>query len=209
MNLDPLQLQWQDHDRKLDRLLRLNEHAVREASVARARTRLRWLGGLVIAELAVSVGFAAFLAAFMAMHRDEARLLVFAALVFAVVAGDLAYYVRHLALLARLDYAAPVVAIQKQLESITILRVQFGICRIGVGAMIWPLPVIVVLASLGYDGSGVGTGWLAANALAGLVLFGVLWRMRGKAALRRELAGAILAAAKSQLEELARFEREP
>jgi hypothetical protein len=209
MNLDQLQLQWENHDRKLDRLLKLNERAVRQSSMSRARTRLRWLGGMVIAGLVLSAGYAAFLAAFIAMHRGDARLLVFAAIVLAVVAIDLAFYVRQLALLARIDYAAPVVAIQKQLEAITILRVRFGICSIGVGAMTWPLPVIVVLAALGYDASGVGTGWLAANALVGLVVFAVLWLLRGKAALRKELGGQVLAAAKSHLEELARFEREP
>jgi hypothetical protein len=209
MNLEELRAQWAAYDRKLDKLLRFNTAAAREARLAKARTRVRWLGTLAIVEGVLSLGFGIFLVVFLAQHRGATRLEAYAAILLAALVPSLALNVRVLALLGRIDYGAPVVAIQKRIEALRIGRVYAGFCELAAGAALWPLALIVLLEALhGIDWSGVSAAFLAANAAVGVLGGAALWRFRNRPGLQAPFAGAMLESARAQLAELAAFERE-
>jgi hypothetical protein len=209
MNLDDLRVQWAAYDRKLDTLLRFNAQAAREALRTAARTRVRWVTAFTAADLLVGACATVFLVTFTARHLQTPRLALDSAILLAALVPFFGARVWQLTLLARLDYGAPVVVLQKGIETLRMMRVRQVLWALAVGIAIWPLAAIVAVEVLfGFDASGVGIAFLAANAAVGLVVGLVLMRFRGNPRLQKELAGVTLESARAKLAELARFERE-
>lgn len=209
MNLEELRAQWAIYDRKLDTLLRFNAETAREARLGKARTRLRCLGALAIAEGVLAAGFAIFLVAFIARHPESTRLAAYAAVLLAMSVPSIVLNVRQLVLLARIDYAAPVVAIQRRIEALRIARIYAGFWELAAGAAVWPLAAIVLLQALyDVDWSGVSVAFIGANGIVGAVAGAALWSFRNRGAIQAPFAGGALESARSELAELVAFERE-
>ncbi len=222
MDIQDLQARWQEYDRKLDAGLRLNARVVRDLGINQVSSALRRLSRSITVELLINLGGLLWLGSYAADRIDEPRhagpaavLGLFALLLTISCAVQLAR-------LARIDYSAQVLGIQKQLEALRIHRLNETKWVLLLAPLLWtPLLIVGLDGLFGLDAYALfGYGWLGANLLFGVVAIPLLrWLARvyaGRAAgtplmqrLLRDIAGHNLSAARDALTQLAEFEKEP
>jgi len=221
MDLDELKRTWEGYDRKLDASVRLNTRMMRGALLDKAETAMTRLSLLVGVELVVLLGAALWLGAFMWRYAGEARFLVPAMMldlgvIVLVIAG-----VRQVSAVSQLDYGAPVVAIQKHLESLSVERIRATKWTLFLAPFAWtPISIVFLKDVFNLDVyAAFGVSWLGANVLFGLVVLAVLVGISKRLAnsarhasllqrLSRDFAGHNLTAAMDFLGSLSQFEKE-
>lgn len=221
LSLDDLKQRWNEQDRKLDRGLRLNDRLLRESAIGRAATALRRLSRLLWIEMAFNLLIVIWLGSFMADHVMEPRFLLPAMMLHLGVILLAGSGIRQLVALAALDYGAPVLDLQKRLESLRVERLRAFRWTLLSGPLLWvPLFIVALKGLVGLDLYAVVTReWIAANLLFGAVLIPVaIWVSRRYAdrlerpsiaqRLLRDLAGSNLNAAAGFLDSLDSFQRE-
>lgn len=230
MNLDDLKTRLAEQDAKLDQVIRLNTAAIREIQISKAKTKLRGLVWGVAFELLLTIVAVVWLGDFIAGHLREVRFLVPAVLLDLGAIAYLGACIRQLALVAGLHYSLPVVAVQKELGKLRVLRLRALKWTMILSLVLW-LPVLVVLFEglfgvdlwtiLGAAGAKDGSFLLwAANVLFGLAAALLLvWlanryadRVDRSPALKRfldSLAGTSLTKALGFLDSVVEFETEP
>lgn len=219
MNLDDLQKQWAVYDQKLDTVLKLNHNAVREATLAKTRQSLVWHKVFIVGEILLGAWFAYMLGSFTASHWGDWKFAVPSMVLHAWTVASIVFVTRELVMLAQVDYAAPIVAIQKKLEARRVARIRFTQWMLLTGTAIWVLWVVVGLKGIwGMDiYAGGGAAFVAINLAAnavGVALLILVSRLNkeriGRSRFLRKiadsLAGEHLPAAMAHLDELARFE---
>lgn len=231
MNLDDLKTRLAEQDAKLDRVLRLNETAVRELQLSKAKSSLRWLVPRIVVELVVRVVAVVWLGDFIAGHLWEPRFLLPAVILdlFAIALTGSA--IRQLVAIASLNYSLPVVAVQKELGKLRVLRVRTAKWTLILSFVLW-FPVLVVLFEglfgvdvwmiLGVIGDRHESfyTWVVANVVFSLaVALGMIWvanryadRADRSPAIKRlvdDFAGRSLTRALASLDAIVRFEAEP
>src|SRR5262249_26155764 len=112
MELDEFKALWRE----------VNRETVFELKLSRARTALRGLAGILVFELVSGVLAMMLVGAFLAEHILVARFAAPAIVLQAVALLTVVTSVRQLAMLGRVDYAARVVGIQRQLGELKALR---------------------------------------------------------------------------------------
>src|SRR5687767_174090 len=126
MELDDLKSAWQALERKLDRQHALELHQFRTGRLASARTGLRPLIAGQCVQLGAGIALMAIFAPYWVAHWGEWHLVVYGmslhlyGLMLALFAG------RDLIHIARIDYAAPVLEIQKRLVELRAQRIKAG-----------------------------------------------------------------------------------
>ena len=221
MNLDDMQKLWAEHDKRLDQSLRLNVKLLREVHLGHARSvlgRLQWMIGLEFATDSLCV---LWLGSYVVDHLGDPRFGVPGALLFLVWTGYLALSLRQLERVRRLDFGAPVAALQRELESVRVLRTRNTQWRLLLAPALWaPLLIVVLQAFFGVDAwKTPGTSWVLANAIVGCVLSPVLFwicrryaepllRLRFVQAIVGNISGRCLVRAKERLDAIAEFEQE-
>jgi hypothetical protein len=231
MDLDDLKTRLAAQDAKLDRAIRLNAAAVREIQLAKTKSSLRWLVRGVVFELFLTILAVVWLGDFIAGHPRDPRFLLPAALLDVCAIAFLGSCIRQLIAIGGLDYSLPVVAVQKELGRLRVLRVRTTKWVMMLSFVLW-LPALAVLLEgflgvdlwriLGAVGDRNGSffAWVVANVLFGLaVALGMLWvsnryadRMDRSPVIQRlmdDLAGRSLARALGSLDSIVRFETEP
>jgi hypothetical protein len=215
MELDDLKTAWQALDRRLQQQNAFGLQLVRGHSLERTRRGLRPLAwGQAIQVLIGALGALAF-APFWIAHRHEPALLLCGLVMHVYCIGLIVVGALVLARIARIDYAAPVLAIQRELLT---LRRTYVIGGLIVGLPWWFLtaPLLVVLTSgviLDRAPSAIW-GQLAVGAvgLLGTWAFHRWANQPQRAALGRKLAdgsaGSGIRRAQAALDELARFEND-
>jgi hypothetical protein len=231
MDLDDLKNRLAEQDAKLDRALRLNTMAVRELRLAKTRSSLRWLVPGIVFELLLAIVGTVWLGDFLAGHLREPGFFFPAALLDLGVIAYLGSCIRQLALIGSLDYSLPVVALQKELGRLRVLRLRTTKWTMVLSFALWfPALVVLLRGFLGVDlwrilgaigpGNGSFLAWVVANGLFGLaVALAIVWisnryadRADRSPALQRlldGLAGRSLARARSSLDSIVRFETGP
>ena len=219
MELEDLKKTWEERDRRLDAAIRVNTGMLGVAITSRAETAMRRLSRLLWLEL-LSLGvIVLWLGSFAADHVAELRFLVpAAALGICTIARAIAC-IRQLAGSGAIDYGAPIVAIQRRLESLRVQRIRAVTVTLLLAPLLWtPLLIVALQGLAGVDAWAVlSRGWLAANLLLGVAVIPLaVWLSRRYAErmkrspfvqrLMRDLAGTNLAAATGFLSTLARFE---
>lgn len=221
MALEDFKDEWADYDRKLDASLRLNARLLRESGLGRTRSVLTRLLVRVVGDLVINLALVIALAMFVANHLDQPRFLV-PGLVLNLGAILLVIgCAQQLALLKSIDYGAPVIAIQRRLQRLRILRIRTSKWLLLCVPLIWtPMLIVTLKGYLGLDAYASFSGrWLVANLVAGLAMIPlIIWisrryagRLQGAAFYRRlldDIAGRNLAAATGYLDALASFETE-
>lgn len=221
MELEDLKDRWEAYDRKLDASFRLNTAVLREINLSRADSALKRLSRLLVCELLVDLAAVVALGAFIAGHAGEMRFLAPAVLLDLCAIGFVIASIRQLVALHSLDYGAPVVAIQKQLQALRIERIRVTKWILLLCPLLWtPLLIVTFEGLFGLDVYLFLDGtWLAANLLFGLAFIPLmLWaaqRFAGRwqgsplvQSLMDDLAGRSLVEATGFLSTLSRFEAE-
>ena len=221
MALQELKDQWADYDRKLDASLRLNASLLRESGLGRTRSVLTRLLYRVVGDLVINLALVVALGMFMANHFDQPRFLVPALVLnlgFVLLVIGSAH---QLTVLKSVDYGAPVLAIQKRLQQLRILRIRTTKWLLLCVPLAWtPMLIVTLKGYLGLDAYAMFPGrWLAANLALGVAVIPLMiWisrrfagRLEGAPFYRRlmdDIAGRNLLTATGYLAALARFEVE-
>lgn len=219
MNLDELKEKWNTYDQKLDHAIRLNETRFRMIDVHGSLSRVFWpvAGGLVVDGVAMVI-----LGDFIAGHLSEPEFWIPALALDAFVVAHIAWAVRQLIVLQALDYAAPVVTIQRTLAALRLLRVRAVKWTLGLSPLLWTaLLVVAPKAIVGLNVyEALPMSYLVANLGFGLAFLAVvMWlarraegRLKGAPwleTLMDHFAGRSLTRASLTLQQIVDFEREP
>jgi hypothetical protein len=221
MELDEMKTLWRELDRRMDAGIDLDRRILKELKLGKAQSALRRLAGMSLFELGFDILAVVLVGAFLAEHVHAVRYAVPAIALHVAAVLKLASTVRQLVMFGRIDYAAPVVAIQRQLAALRALRIRTTRCIFLLAPLLWtPLAIVAAKALLGLDiYRAFGPAWIAVNLAFGVAVLALaLWiARRHAAALRRspflarladDIAGRSLATATSHLDEIARFEDE-
>lgn len=220
MQLDDLKQVWAAHGAALERSLAINERLIRATLLGNVRSAFFCFQ--VVRSLEVALGITTIVAAMAVLtnHFTDPRYLIVAGGV-AAVAGYVtvlcAYALRQT---ARIDYAAPVMTLQRTVERIRLAEYWALKWTLLLGIVAWlPIALILFEALTGFDAlARVGLPWLVANILFGLVCLGIGQAMSRRYIERTDLnpwarrlveslSGRAVRSATQHLAELARFER--
>lgn len=221
MGLDDLQRHWDHQDRKLDATLRLNTRLLNDSVLAKADTATRGLTRLLRLELVMNAAAVLLTGSFLANHISESRFVIPAAGLHLSGIALLVASIRQLVAIGMLDYDAPIVAIQRRLESLRVERIRATKLTLLCSPLLWtPLLIVALKGLFDVDAYATcGAAFLIANLLFGiLVILLAVWASRRYAArmersplvqsLMRDLAGDSLNAAAGFLSSISRFEED-
>jgi hypothetical protein len=217
MELDEMKLAWQSLHDRLDEQHALTLQLFKNNKLDKARRRMRPLLVGQVIQISVAMVVALGGAMFWATHLHRPYLFVCGLLVHAYGLLLIVFAARTLYLVQRIDYAAPVMLIQRRLSDLRAWRVRVEApCHAVLGCFIW-IPVTCLLLS--WAGFELGTRpfmrWLIASGLVSLAIASVMaivvWLMR-RAGKRQRMednaAGLSVQRAEADLAEIASFERE-
>jgi hypothetical protein len=214
MELDEMKLAWQELEARVRHTQALNFQLLKDNKLNQVRRGLRPLVFGQALQLAIGVAFSAWAAAFWATHLQPLHLLVCGLLVHAYGMLLILFAARNLYLIQRIDYAAPVLDIQRKLVELRAFRVRVEApVNAVLGCFVW-IPVLWMnLAWYGLDLWKRGFMlWALACSLVGLALVVlVVWAMDRLGYARKikdNSAGRSVLRAQAALDELTRFERE-
>lgn len=218
MDIDELKARWQQTDAHLTESMRLNALLLRKLDLAKTATTHRKSRFGIAFEIAVNAVGLFLVGDFAADHIREPQFFVPAIALGLYAVALLVASVRQLAAIDAIDYAEPVLTIQKKLASLWILRIRTTLAILLFGPLMWvPLLVVTARGLFGIDVYGAGTLWLAANLVFGLAVIPLAYwlaRAYGKRltalpavrSLADQIAGFSLTRAMDSLESIRRFE---
>jgi serine/threonine-protein kinase len=219
MELDDLKQAWQTIDRRLDAQGALQLSMYRDGKLDTLRRRLRPLVWGQVMQLLFGVLVVGLSFAFWSAHRQETPMLVAGLVMHAYGILTIVMAGTTLGRLSRIDYAAPVVAMQKQLASVRRLYVLGGML-VGLPWWVLWLPALVIFfkAVFGADLYTNLAGWFWLNVAVCVAGLAATWAFhrwsqhpsRPRLAKRVDdsLTGASLRKAQAVLDEIAQFERD-
>lgn len=218
MELDDFKAAWQTLDRRLDAQTALNLHIFKDGKLDKARRGLRPLAWGQAFQILCGVALIVLSVSFWTAHLDAAHLWLAGVSVHVygvlmIICGGVT-----ISLIGRIDYAAPVLAIQKQLAQLRRFYVRTNIALGVAWWFLWmPLLMMLFAGVLGVDlyahAPSVIYSGLAIGG-AGLLLTWVFhrWSLHpsrtGMAKIVEDsVAGNGLKKAQAVLDEIARFEQ--
>ena len=210
MDFEEMKRAWQQLNQRMDQQLAISQKQFKDAQTTKARHALRPLIWTQIFQDLFGVVLILMAVVYWSNH-DEAHqilsgLIVHAYGILIVILAGMTY-----GKISRIDYAAPVAAIQKQLAQLRTFSIRSGMA---VGLPWWLLwmPFIQVLFGLlGSDLYAIASGVFHVNIVVGAVgLLATWWFYRTRIARRLDdsIAGDSLTQAQKILEEIAQFEKE-
>lgn len=217
MELDEMKQAWQTLNRRLEEQQALNLQLFRDGKLDKAHRRLRplrWgqrlqiLGGALLMLWAGS---------FWTAHLDNLHYLVYGLSLHLYGLLLVLTAARNLYLQSRLDYAAPVLEIQRRLAALRVWRLQEAVIYGVTGCFVWVPLLFMLFALSGADVWANSPAVVWGNLAAGLgclaLFYGlIVWSRRpGWGRLRAALEGSSIGRSvrdtQLMLEELARFEQ--
>ncbi|MGH8216164.1 MAG: hypothetical protein ACREPZ_10785 [Rhodanobacteraceae bacterium] len=214
MELDEMKLAWQELDARVQRTHALNLLLLKDSGTVKARRRLRPLVFGQALQLAIGVALSVWGASLWASHLRQLDVLVCGLTVHAYGVLLIVFAARNLYLIQHIDYAAPVLDIQRRLAELRAFRVRVEApVNLAICSFLWIPPMWVGLAAVGFDVPvRVFMYWAIGSSLTGLAaLLLVVWTMRWMGYGRKvkdNSAGRSIVRAQAALDEIARFERE-
>ena len=221
MELDEMKQAWQVLDQRLARQQTLSLQLYRDSGMDRVRQRLRPLAWGLVLQLPLGIALMLWGISFWSSHMSERGSVICG--VAMQVFGTLAviFAARTLAMVRGIDYASPVLEIQRRIADLRAWRVKVEAPVFAVlGSVIW-IPALLMLAQYAGDRAGVTlwnhlrpgfAAWLVLSAAASLVAVGVAYAVLRRLGLLRWLAnqaaGKAVQRAEAELDAVIRFERE-
>lgn len=215
LELDDLRRSWQALERKLEAQQALNLELATESRVDKAKARLRPVLAGQVLQAAVGIACTVFFARFWLAHLDAPAALVSGLLMHAWSVALVVSAVTELLLVVRINYARPVLTIQKYLGVLQYWRTRMA-PLLGLAFWVLWLPLVEVLLKH-FTGTDIAGWFLWANVAFGVVgLAGTLWgfrhlRRRGHRfadAIDADNAGCGVRSAQALLADIRRFEAE-
>jgi hypothetical protein len=218
MELDDLKSAWQTLDRRLDQQSALSLHLFKRATLERMDSALRPLYWGQIVQILFGIVVAALAASFWMQHRDVPHLLSIGLLMHVYGVVTIIFAGVTLSHIKRIEYAAPVVAIQKQLAQ---LRRTYVINGMSVGLPWWVLwvPAVQMLLMSAFDADLYTNlqGWIWSFYASGVIGMLATWllqrwtrdprRARVAQFIDDTVTGRSLRNAQRTLDEIERFEQ--
>lgn len=220
MELDEMKRAWLELDHRLARQEALNWHIFRDGQSDRLRRGLRPLVWGQSVQMILGFAMAMWGISFWLTHRHiwQAVACGVAMQVFGTLA--IIFPARVLSLVQAIDYAAPVLEIQRRIARLRAWRVRVEAPVFAVlGSVIW-IPAMLMLIQYEMDRARVDLWshlsgsllWLLLCAVISLMVVGVIYMVVRWLGYRRWLednfAGSAVKRVESMLEAIARFERE-
>lgn len=216
--LDDLKSTWQTLNRTLERQHALALHQFRESKLTRFRSGFRLLVIGQVIQIICGALLAILGGSFWFDHIGVAHLMIYGISVHAYGVMLIIFAARDLFLIQRLDYAAPVLVLQKQIADLRRWHLRSAFWFGVTGCVIWIPLMLMIFHGLGADiwaHKPSVVGWFVVSSLPCLgILFGlVFWSRRpGKEKFAKNLennsAGRSVNRAQALLEEIERFEKE-
>ena len=216
MELDEFKQAWQLLDHRLQQQHALNVQFFRDGRLDKLQRGLRPLVWGQAIQMVIGVLGVLFFAPIWVAHRHEPAVLIAGLVMHLYCIGMIVVGAVIQAQVARIDYSAPVIAIQRQLLRLRKTYSIAGACVVGLPWWFLTAPLLVVLTrgSIMVDAPSVIWIQLAVGAL-GLLATGWFYRWSHRPA-RAELArkiddstvGGSIRRAQAALDEIARFERD-
>ncbi|RRB02736.1 hypothetical protein [Larkinella rosea] len=127
MELHELQTMWNEYDKKLDNSLKLNRQLFRELKLDKAKSKLRSLMHVKIAELLVQLIMGGFLIRYMVQNTGKLPFIVTAFVLLGFVVVGMVLSLKQLFILEQIKrgYSGAIAPLQKKLERLKILLVQY------------------------------------------------------------------------------------
>lgn len=221
MELDEMKQAWQALDQRLAWQQTLHLQLYRDSGMERVQRRLRPLAWGLVFQLPLGIALMLWGISFWSGHRGDVRSIACGVAMQAF--GTLAVIVaaRTLAMVQGIDYAAPVLEIQRRIAGLRTWRVKVEAPLFAVlGSVIW-IPALLMLAQYAGDRAGVSlwdhvrpgfVTWLVLSAVISLAVVGVAYLVLRRLGLLRWLAnqaaGKAVQRAEAELDAVIRFERE-
>jgi serine/threonine-protein kinase len=219
MELDDLKQAWQTIDRRLEQNSALQLHMYRDGKLDVMRRGLRPLAWSQVLQILFGALVVALSVSFWSAYWQETPMLVTGILMQAYGIVTIAMGGITLARIGRMDYAAPVLGMQKQLAEVRKQHVLGGMI-VGLPWWVLWLPVLVMVfrAAFGADLYSNLQTWFWLNVGVGVVGVLACWGLHrwsqqpGRPRLAKlvddALTGKSLSKAQGVLDEIAQFERE-
>lgn len=218
MELDDLKTAWASLDRRLEQQHALNLQLFRDTRVSKIQFGLRPLIVGQSIQIAVGALICLLFALFWVAHRDVLHLAVYGLSLHAYGIMFIAFAARSLYHISQVDYAAPVLVIQKSLAELRRWQLRAGFWFALAGCFIWTPLMLVIFYKLGADiwvhKPAVVYWFVASSFVAVAITWGLIRisRLPGFERLRKSLddsaIGHSLRRAQAALDEVARFEQE-
>ncbi len=213
--LDDLKSTWQTLNRTIERQNTLALHQFRETTRTRFRSGFRLLVLGQILQIIAGALLALWGANFWVDHLGVAHLMIYGLSLHAYGLMMIIFAARDLFLIKRMDYAAPVLTLQKQIAELRRWHLRAGLWFGIAGCFIWIPAMLMIFHGLGADvwvRNPDVVGWLVVSGFVclGVLLGIVFWSRRtGREKLLADSsAGRSVNRAQALLDEIERFERE-
>ena len=216
--LDNLRNAWQTLGRKLDRQHALSLAQFKEARLKRFGHGFRWLAAGQILQVGCGVLLSVLSAVFWVNHSASAHLMIYGLLLQGYGLMMIVFAARDLFLIARIDYSAPVLEIQRQLAELRAWHYRTVIWFVVAGCFMWTPMLLILFYLAGADLWLSNRLYVYLNVLACFAClgcaYGLVWwsRRPGREKLARSLresyAGRSVLQAQAALDEIEQFERE-
>lgn len=217
MELDDFKRQWHEMDRKLDRSIALNLRLLTEKRTRSTKLRLVPMLLLQPVQMAIGLALTIFFARFWIAHLGTWPLVLSGVFLHALSVGLIIDAVMRTALIVRINYAAPVVTIQRYLALLRRWEIR-SFKWAWVAVWLVPAPLLIVGAKL----STTLNLWTSAprvviyTAIGSVVGVGLsylfnLWTRHSPrlgAAMNSMYVGYSIAGAQAHLDEIDEFARE-
>ena len=217
MEFDDMKAAWQTLNQRLDAQAALNLHMLKDDKLDQLRRGLRPLAWGQAVQIVLGVLIALWGGSFWVDHRDVPHLLIAGLIVHMAGMSMIALGALMEALIARIDYSAPVLTIQRQLVQTRKVYVRGGFA---IGLPWWvlwvPLLMVFFKSKFGADlyVNAPGVVWI--NVAVGVVGMLATWGFLRLAGKRPQLtqrledgaAGRGINNAQRFLDEITRFEQE-
>ena len=167
MELDDMKTLWDAYDRKLDTSIRLTTRLLNAPMLKKAQTAMTRLVRLWQIECALNLAAVVWLGWFESNHFTQPRFLVPALVLHAGGIALLITYARRILAVRRIDYAQPIMAIQKALESVRIAEIHATKWTLLLAPIAWtPFLIVAFKGLFNVDAyTTFSTAWLAGNVL--------------------------------------------
>ena len=200
-DMHALENAWRRLDERLAQQA-LDIRALRERDGARAaRSRLRLVSAAQVVQLAIAIAIVIWAGGYWFDHRDTPQLMVYGMAIHAYGIAALVASATQLVRLARIDYRAPVVALQRELVELRRVRIRNERALLALGFALWAPVAFIALAAIGVDVWTRSPASVIANVLAGFASGAIaLWlTYRFRAAFERDATGRGLREAEAEL----------